>query len=463
MAQQAALREAAISNFVGEQLGPGGFDRDVLVRLCKLATMVEGCMSQYMQFFRAMATTQVAVRCHPVVGRGRLAGMADDESGFLARPSRTERHRIQRAMIRFEMMCRLFTIPFWQMLMATSADKKTSCLAEYGQHDFKSDRFLWLIEQDEVDQLLSVAAFVRAQFRCMLGDVRRDFEEVARSAADELFANPTDEQTHAVKYWFRERSTENRGAGGMDGATVEYLLHNGEVQPWEVWSSGSGSGSESDDGETAGLAVAAEEAGVAAGVANIASGFGLGLMGEFLGMGNEERRRQLMDMITAVDQGTSCMEVQSGYPFDFLHVQSFPVVKNDQPVDGYSPEPEDDGHEAHPANGRLVGFWFWDRRRTNTDDFQALYEDWMIAKSPVPSAAPAPGKTLAAQLAGWYGKKPSSVLGSWWITYKQWVAITEDFRVWKFRGEEGFDPRRLNLLRAIVNKALGTGDEASQN
>ena len=36
----------------------------------------------------------------------------------------------------------------------------------------------------------------------------------------------------------------------------------------------------------------AEEAGIAAGIANIASGFGLGLMGELLGMGKEARRKQ---------------------------------------------------------------------------------------------------------------------------------------------------------------------------
>ncbi|KAK3689127.1 hypothetical protein B0T22DRAFT_167129 [Podospora appendiculata] len=149
---------------------------DKLVSLFRLANILDSFITHCLEFFWSSAAHNKPTLC-------RLPATEPPNPAVLPmRPG--ERRALQRGMLRYEMMCRLFSIPYWYSVLdfhATAyrnpndmwvARKRgytaAACLEEH-------------LPEREIEEVLAISQWVQGQHRLLLTDVRRELETVARA------------------------------------------------------------------------------------------------------------------------------------------------------------------------------------------------------------------------------------------------------------------------------------------
>ncbi|KAM7207844.1 hypothetical protein V8F20_001886 [Naviculisporaceae sp. PSN 640] len=373
-------RDEIVTQWLRGQLTPGCFDRSTVSRLCRLATTLDVLLGQYWVFAQGVAQGKLLV-----LARGAPLGRPGTFFGpdF---PSRSERHRLVRAFLRYEMMCRWFSIPYWTILINTVTRKDLprpqaiARLESFARNGFNTERFLLLLEEDEAERILAVGAFVRAQWRAFLASVRRMFEKnaleaserVARAAAEAL-EDPKEEPCPLSSFF----DTPRINTSGKTTYDVQYLLGRPQAS-----------------GPAGGPANGVETTWID----NVAAGFGLVLVKRFLKADSKKFRDSLRTLIAVVNPSLDAFEKTTGYKPIFMHTRSFPVLPHHAPMVAINAgqgkviikRNSDDAAsmsdlpDLDRAKMRSLGYLFWDVARLQTPRYKELRADWLTVPSRPP-------------------------------------------------------------------------------
>ncbi|KAM7218504.1 hypothetical protein V8F06_006108 [Rhypophila decipiens] len=323
----------------------GQYSGPLAVRLGRLSTVLDGLLSQYWEFVQKVVGEQDIALCGYSAGLPEAVSHWHRAGIFASAPSPAERHRLVRAFLRYEIMCRLFSIPYWKILCCVSWTHmdfaaKTAALAVYARHDWSSDQFMRLMDKGEAEQILCVGAFVRAQWRAMLMEVRSTFEGNAHNRCATFEANGPKDGDEVASF-LEHLSTDIR-VKENPVYSCQYMLGRQPSQE-NIW------------------------------IDNLAAGFGLGLLRKSLQAGPRDQRKGLRAIIAACDSEPQTLDRASRYRPNFIHTRSFPVVNR----------AKDDTTDYDKAKMRLVGYHLWDNSRLYTPEMLKL-EEWLK----VPSVPP---------------------------------------------------------------------------
>ncbi|KAM7189827.1 hypothetical protein V8F33_009853 [Rhypophila sp. PSN 637] len=318
----------------------------LVIRLGRLSTVLDGLLGQYWEFVQDVVVEQDIPLCGYSAGLPEAVNHWHRAGIFASAPSPAERHRLVRAFLRYEIMCRLFSIPYWKILCCVSwthmdfAAKK-AVLAVYARHDWSSDHFMRLMDKGEAEQVLCVGAFVRAQWRAMLTELRSTFEGNAHNRCATFEANGPKDEDEVVTL-LEHLSTDIR-VKENPVYSCDYMLGRPSSKE-TIW------------------------------IDNLAAGFGLGLLRKSLQAGPADQRKGLRAIIAACHSEPQTLDKASGYRPNFIHTRSFPVV---------NPPDKDDTEDYDKAKMRLVGYHLWDNSRLYTPEMLKL-EAWLNAPSVLP-------------------------------------------------------------------------------
>lgn len=379
------VRDEVITTWLRRQLVPGTYDRHLVVSLCRLATTVDALLGQYWGFAQGIAHGQV-----PVLALEAPLGRPGTRSGADF-PSRSERHRLVRAFLRYEFMCRMFSIPYWKILTYTAMKKDLSPgqaiarLESFAKNDFNTEGFLLLLEEDDAEKTLSVGAFVRAQWRAILSWARQLFENNAMAAsqrlamaAAETLAN-SDDEPFPLSFFLDTTMTS-------DDENTEFNLQYLFGRPQASVTSTSGQVNELE----------------ATWIDNVAAGFGLVLLKRFLEADDTTRRVHLQTLVTVVDPSSTALERTTGYKPIFMHTRSFPVLPHNAPNKGKIVLKSKGGDVSSGSNSnkkpagldkakmRSLGYHFWDLSRLEIPPLQGSQGGLVDHPHPAPARACCP-------------------------------------------------------------------------
>lgn len=368
-------RDGKVAEWVRGQFYAGGFDGIGVGRLCRLATMLDGLLGQYWVFAQSMARshTPVLVRADPL---GRPGLVPNSGAGFADAPSPSERHRLVRAFLRFELMCRLFSIPYWPIMCFTAMKQDLTPrqvirrLEWFAKKDWSSEAFLLMLEEEEAEQVLAVGAFVRAQWRAIIASVRILFEQNALEKSHRYSQaiatgaiDPDEDEAAPIELFF-----EMQTLMAPNGRT--YCLEYLQGRPEPPFRGGSNP----------------PPACEITWIDNLASGFGLKLLSRFLKTDPVKRRKSLRTLITAIEPNLPALETGTAYRFNFIHTRSFPVLPHTRrPGRKRKANPETAGRrrggsepvEFDRPKMRMIGYLFWDHLRLQTPLYMVLEQTWL--------------------------------------------------------------------------------------
>ncbi|KAK3312244.1 hypothetical protein B0H66DRAFT_608527 [Apodospora peruviana] len=443
--------------------------RETIIKLARLHTIVDAFTDQYMKNFRSLMT-----KCTPKLTDFSSSGTSSFGKTNTIAPristelpqavSFSEKHRLQRAFIRFELVCRLFSIPFWKMLLANQNDGEEGVekILAYQKNDYHVDKFLYLFDTCDAEQILSVGVFVRTQYRVMLQDMRLKFVGAGDSDSESESGDKIDiEQPSADDTPQPEKHDLYWHLQNYKSFMVNHLDHLAPPlktpHPNRI------------DFE------------------NQACGLGLVLLRKLLKLNVDARNRELRELLGVLGPFNESYEDQHEISTSFKHTDSFVRLDHDDPIHPERPSstpPYDEmdinfegernsydtvsesssASEGSEGSGvqhmvldydadtyplRLLGFPFWDSNRLEAQefaDFRLLCNNASLEAKPY-----GPKDKIPPGFGDWETSKSyKRTLQRTKVTQAEFNELRLKFFVERFKdAEDGMDKRRAEGLKEV--------------